>query len=135
MVKLKYLWIVTSVVTLLMTAEVILAEESASASFRSPVQVFSSGGGSLNSSNYSTQSTMGQSSPLMDPGDPPFSSSYDLYPGFWYAITAGGCPGDYYGDGDVDGLDLYYFILDYPGGIPLETFADYFGRNDCFMSP
>ena len=38
---------------------------------------------------------MGQPSPLMDPAAPPWSTNYDLYPGFWY--TAGGRDSRLYG--------------------------------------
>ena len=37
--------------------------------------------------NYNTRSTLGQPSPLMDPANPPNSTSYELYPGFWYTYT------------------------------------------------
>jgi hypothetical protein len=86
-------------------------------------------GGPMTSGNYQTNSTLGQPSPLMDPNDPPDSTSYELYPGFWYILEAEipGCQGlssfaDAYGstgsdsnyneacdsedDGDVDGADL-----------------------------
>jgi len=109
--------------------------EMSSAHYRLPLSVLSGGGSPASSSSYLTNGTLGQSSPMMDPSDPPFSTGYDLYPGFWYTAASGGCPGDYYGDGDVDGLDLYYYILDYPSGISLETFADHFGRNDCPVMP
>jgi FtsP/CotA-like multicopper oxidase with cupredoxin domain len=42
------------------------------------------------------------------------------------------CPGDFDGDGDVDGLDL----AELAAGIEqldLATFATYFGRNDCLL--
>ena len=77
--------------------------------------------------------TVGQSTPLMDPTDPPYSTSYDNYPGFWYTLDAEGPAGcedlgafaatygllsgdgayssacDSDGDGDVDGTDLAGF--------------------------
>ena len=48
----------------------------------------SGGGTAAASANYQMNSTVGQPSPLMDPIEPPFSDTYDLYPGFWYVIAA-----------------------------------------------
>jgi hypothetical protein len=132
--KLKRFYISLTISFFLVVTHGALAEMT-SATYKIPVSVLSGGGASITSTSYTANGTLGQSSPLMDPDDPPFSGSYDLYPGFWYAATAGGCPGDYYGDGDVDGLDLYYYILDYPGDIPMETFCENFGRNDCLILP
>jgi hypothetical protein len=42
------------------------------------------------------------------------------------------CPGDFDGDGDVDGADLAV-LADTPGLLDLATFATYFGRNDCLI--
>ncbi len=95
--------------------------------------VISGGGGVMTSGSYQLQSTIGQPSPLLDQIDPPFSTTYDLYPGFWYTISAispdctdlstfaaafGTLDGDAdYNlscdldtDGDVDGRDLSDFI-------------------------
>ncbi len=95
--------------------------------------VLSSGGASMSSDNYQTYPTLGQPSPLMDPSvPPPYSTNYDLYPGFWYTLNAELAPCDdlssfaaaygsvmgelHYsiscdldGDGDVDGSDLAGF--------------------------
>jgi len=59
--------------------------------YRIPTSVMSGGGGPMNSGSgtYQLNGTMGQPSPLMDAADPPYSLSYDLYPGFWYALGAG----------------------------------------------
>ena len=94
--------------------------------------VLSSGGTHGGSTNYEIESTLGQSSPLLDPSDPPLSTNYDLYPGFWYTIGAFGvtCPGDFNGDGDVDGVDLADYIFDY-GGLGLDVFAANFGKKNC----
>jgi len=88
--------------------------------------VVSGGGAPMSSTNYQSNSTLGQSSPLMDPDYPPLSTNYGLYPGFWYtlevAIPQNDCPGDFDNDGDVDGSDL-------------ATFAADFGRTDCDSLP
>jgi len=91
--------------------------------------VISGGGVPMASDNYQINPTLGQSSPLMDPADPPYSTSYDLYPGFWYTLEViiptcddlasfttayGSITGDTNysfacdldGDDDVDGIDL-----------------------------
>jgi hypothetical protein len=43
---------------------------------------------------------------------------------------AGTCPGDFDGDGDVDGSDLYLFMPD-TSVLGIGGFADNFGRNRC----
>jgi hypothetical protein len=96
-----------------------------SLNYRIPNSVLSGGGGAAGSSNYLSHATIGQSSPLMDPADPPYSANYDLYPGYWHtliAMTVEVCEGDFNGDGDVDGSDLVVFAAD-------------FGRTDCAGGP
>ncbi len=90
------------------------------------------------SDNYQAITTLGQPSPLMAPGDPPYSSSYELYPGFWYTIDAdfiiSECIWDiepYEGDDDLDGLDLHAFVYENFDESDLSAFAWEFGRNDC----
>ncbi len=100
----------------------------ASANFQITTSVFSGGVSPMASENFKNNSTLGQPSPIMDPEDPPWSSAYDLYPGFWYTLEAGtGCDNlaafaaafghvsgdagycpvcDSEPDGDVDGEDL-----------------------------
>ena len=99
-----------------------LAAEMASENYRIRSSVHSAGGVPIGSTNYQLNGTVGQSSPLPDPADPPFSDSYDMYPGFWYILVASippnNCPGDFEPDGDVDGSDLAVFAAD-------------FGRTDC----
>ncbi len=107
---------------------------SASESYAIPTFVISGGGSSFGSSNFRVSGTLGQSSPLMDTGDPPYSDNYDLYPGYWYTLGAGvmvcddlesfswaygsisgdenynaGC--DHDKDDDVDGMDLADFAM------------------------
>ncbi len=103
-----------------------------SGSYAITTAVVSGGGGAMTSPSYTMQSTIGQPSPLMDQIDPPYSTTYDLYPGFWYTMETGpvcvdlaafaAAFGSLDGDGnyniscdlnsddDVDGSDLHDFI-------------------------
>jgi hypothetical protein len=125
-----------------------------SENYRIPTSVMSGGGAPMSSDSYQTNSTVGQSSPLMNPADPPYSDNYDLYPGFWYTIETAAvdlCEGDFEPDGDVDGSDLAVFAADFGrtdcgtgepcegdfdndndvDGSDLAVFAADFGRTDC----
>jgi hypothetical protein len=104
--------------------------------YRITTSVMSGGGGPMisGSGTYQLNGTMGQPSPLMDAADPPYSSNYDLYPGFWYTLGAG-CLWDIEpesGDGDVDGADLAVFITIYQSD-DLAAFAAEFGRSNCLL--
>ena len=72
-----------------------------------------SGGGTAIFYIYQMNSTIGQPTPLMDPNDPPISSTYNLLPGFQYTLVVGdsACFGDSEPDSDVDGADLAHFIV------------------------
>jgi hypothetical protein len=100
--------------------------EMGSANYRITTSVLSTGGAPMGSTNCQTKSTLGQSSPLMDPSNPPYSTNYDNYPGFWYTVGAAlainDCSGDFNNDGDVDGSDL-------------ATFAEDFGRTGYGAAP
>jgi len=102
--------------------------------YRIPTSVFSGGGAPSGSTNYQTNSTLGQPSPLMDPSDPPFSPNYNLEPGFWYTVKVepvNECEGDFApADGDVDGSDLAELVAN-PALLDLSTFAAEFGRTNC----
>jgi hypothetical protein len=107
-----------------------------SANYRITTTVVSGGGGPMASASYGLNGTVGQPSPLIDPFDPPWSTSYDLLTGFWYTLDAGleGCRWDIEpepGDGDVDGADLAEFLNAFDP-MNLAAFAAQFGRNDCF---
>lgn len=65
-----------------------------STSYRITTAVFGGVGTPVASANYKSDSTMDQSSPLMDPFDPPYSKNYDNFPGFWHTSA----------DNDGDGL-------------------------------
>jgi len=99
--------------------------------YRIPTSVFSGGGAPIGSTNYQTNSTLGQPSPLMDPSDPPWSTNYNLESGFWYTVKGTAvCEFDFEPDGDVDGSDLAEFIAN-PDLLDLSIFAAEFGRTDC----
>ncbi len=104
-----------------------------SESYSIPTAVLSGGGTTIDSDNYQMFATLGQASPLMDPNDPPHSTSYDLYPGFTYTLEAVlKCAWDQPPlDGDVDGLDLATFVEYVFDESELATFAVEFGRDDC----
>ena len=90
-----------------------------SANYRITTTVMSGGGGTMGSSSYALTGTLGQPSPLIDPLDPPFSTSYEMLTGFWYTIGGAGisnCPADLNADGSVDEDDL-------------EMLADRFGQT------
>ncbi|GAB4276258.1 MAG: hypothetical protein Kow0092_31970 [Deferrisomatales bacterium] len=77
---------------------------------------------------------MGQSTPLLDPPDPPGSASYALYPGFWYTVGRVGCLGDRDGDRDVDGWDLAAFAAELGpvfNEADLDALAGQFGAEVC----
>jgi hypothetical protein len=125
------------VVTLFCTSHV-SAETLQSTSFQIPTFVFSGAGGPMESHSFRIEATLGQSTPLMDPADPPYSESFDVYPGFWFTVpTAIGsyCIYDYEPDGDVDGKDLSEFIQDFAAGLisasDLEDFSAEFGHSPC----
>lgn len=107
-----------------------------SENYRVTTSVLSGGGAPMTSATYQTNATVSQSSPLMDPADPPYSTNYDLYPGFWYTLEGGvaGCDNlaffaaafgsvstdsnyssacDFDGDEDVDGSDLAEFVISF----------------------
>ena len=128
--------------------------EMQSENYQIPTSVFSGRGALTDSTNYQTDSTLGQSSPLMSPSDPPSSSNYGLGPGFWYTVQVepvDACEGNFDSDSDVDGSDLSIFAADFGrtdcdtgdpcegdfdgdndvDGSDLATFAADFGRTDC----
>ena len=120
-------------ITLILNFCAISSAEMASDSYRIQSSVHSAGGLLSNSANYQANGTVGQSSPLVNSLEPPMSDSYDLYAGFWYTLPPGLEPCDdlssfagAFGstnldgkyniscdsepDGDVDGVDLVYFL-------------------------
>lgn len=99
-----------------------------SASFSIPANVISGGGASMGSASFHSNATLGQPSPLAMAA----STSYDLYPGFWYTMTMSGCIWDLEPDGDVDGADLHLFVHPPYNASDIEGFGSEFGRTDCF---
>ena len=128
----KYRCLITILALILMFIPGQNAAEMSSTNYRITTTVVSGGGGPMGSASFQTNGTLGQPSPLADPADPPFSDSYDLYPGFWYTVASIGltCPGDFNGDRDVDGSDLAEYLFD-TGGLGLAVFALNFGKGDC----
>lgn len=106
--------------------------EMSSTNYRIPYSVLSSGGGYNSSANHEAEDTVGQSTPLMDDGTVPSSTNYKNYPGVWFLLAgAPNCPGNYNSDPDVDGDDLFEYILD-AAGVGLGAFAGSFGRENCY---
>jgi hypothetical protein len=119
--KIRHSYKLFLIAIIVMSKSVAIANMS-STNFTITTTVMSGGGGSMSSPNFQIQGTVGQPTPLPNTADPPYSDSYDLYPGFWYTTVASAppndCPGDFENDGDVDGSDLAVFAAD-------------FGRTDC----
>ena len=128
----KFRCLITILALILMFIPGQTAAEMSSTNYRITTTVVSGGGGPMGSASFQTNGTLGQPSPLADPADPPFSDSYDLYPGFWYTVANIGltCPGDFNGDRDVDGSDLAEYLFD-AGGLGLDAFAENFGKDNC----
>jgi hypothetical protein len=126
----KRMILILTLFAFLLSLAQLTAAEMQSSTYRMSTSVFSAGGTPMSSTSYKTTSTLGQPSPLMDPLEPPLSDTYDLYPGFWYAVMGPKCESDYDGDGDVDGSDLAEYLFD-PGGLGLDVFAADFGRANC----
>jgi len=93
-----------------------------------PTSVISGGGTPMSSVSYKNNTTLGQSSPITFTS----STSYNLYPGFWYTMAKSNCIWDINndGDGDVDGFDLHHFLNPFDES-DLENFTTEFGRTDC----
>jgi hypothetical protein len=128
------LFILIIAIGLLLAADQAAFGGMQSGSYAITTDVVAGGGGVMSSGNYHLQSTIGQPSSLMDQAEPPYSTAYDLYPGFWYTLEAGPGPVcvnlaafaasfgslagdgnyslscDFELDGDVDGSDLQAFI-------------------------
>jgi hypothetical protein len=83
----KKLFACCLIIALLFVFSIPVYSEMTSSNYRITTSVLSGGGAPMISASYQTNSTLCESSPLMDMQDPPFSDSYDLYPGFWYTIA------------------------------------------------
>ncbi len=97
--------------------------------------VMSSAGGRMNSPNYKTNSISGQPTPIMLQNNIPISTSYSLFPGYLYTLIPNSCSGNLDADMDVDGNDIFIFLLGYPGSfdiVDLENLAAEFGKEDCY---
>jgi hypothetical protein len=124
--------------------------------YRITSSVISAGGGPTTSDNFKNDSTMGQSSPLMQGDQNPSSDNYNSYPGFWYTVgvePADLCECDLNIDTKCDMQDWLVFGQDWgridcndPGVEECEcditedgkcdmqdwlVFGDDWGRTDC----
>ena len=124
------LFCIIFLITLSLSFSFVSTAKMASENYRIRSSVHSAGGHPTGSANYHINSTVGQSSPLMDPLEPPISDTFDLYPGFWYAVMGPKCESGFDGDGDVDSSDLANYLFD-PGGLDLDVFAAHFGKTNC----
>ena len=98
-----------------------------SSNYAIPSSVLSGGGAPMASANYQMNSTLGQSSPLMDPASPPFSANYMDFPGFWHTqVAACVLIGDLNGDGSVNIFDFGIFRANYPTGMICDLNGDGF---------
>ena len=125
MVEIRNVCLVVALAVALLLPVSMQAAEMTSASYTMSSTVMSGGGAPMTSMSYKANGTLGQPSPLMDPGAPPVSLSYNLQPGFWYTLETEEiipCEGNFDGDTDVDGSDLAVFAGD-------------FGRTDCASAP
>ena len=76
-ILLMIIWILTGTV---------YGGSQSSQSFTIRSSVLSGGGGDMVSANYNLLSTAGQSTPLINQDELPYSTSWDLYPGFSYTV-------------------------------------------------
>lgn len=101
-----------------------------STNFIIPTAVISGGGGAMESSNFKSNSTLGQPS-VIAMAD---SAGFHISSGFWYTVLDPALIWDFEPDGDVDGVDLDLFIDGYTGDsgpgyneTDLESFRQEFG--------
>ena len=80
--KKRITYIIFSLMFIAVQAATVLSE-MASTSYQVPSSVVSNGGTLMSSSNFQTEMTLGQSTPLTDTVYPPESENYILAPGFW----------------------------------------------------
>ncbi len=88
--------------------------------YKITASVASGGGEPVSSTNYKTNSTIGQSSPAINTDDPPGSTNYNLYSGFWYvADSIDDCVdveiGDISGDGEITLADAILVLKNMVG--------------------
>ena len=108
-------------ISLLLVFTIGAPAEMQSDNYRISTSVLSGGGTPMGSTNYQTDSTLGQPSPQMEGDQNPFSDNYDNYPGFWYTFEMAAvdiCECDLNVDGKCDMQDWLLFGEDW-------------GRTDC----
>jgi hypothetical protein len=133
--KNSILSILTVLALLIVTTTCVNADMS-SANYRITTSVMSGGGGVMGSSGFQLNGTLGQPSPLIDdPLFPPFSTSFELYSGFWYTVgvpLVPECAADLNGDGVVDEDDLILLAPEFgltPAGLSVDDDSDMDGLD------
>jgi hypothetical protein len=102
------------------------AAGQSSTNYTIETDVVSGGGGTSTSTNYMSEHTIGQPTPLETSGTGASSTNYTNYPGFWHATLGLPSP-DTDGDGIPDSLDNCYLTIN-PG--QQDTDGDGYG-NAC----
>ena len=75
------------ILTLILSFVPVARGEMQSTHYRVTTTVLSGGGLAMASVSFNMDSTLGQSTALMNSADAPWSPGFDLYPGFWYTVT------------------------------------------------
>jgi hypothetical protein len=142
---------VIAIIAGLLALSVVYASADAMSSdhYRITTTAISSGGAPMASAHFQINATLGQSSALIDPADPPLSAGFGLLAGFWYSLGIETpfslCPADLEPDGDVDDNDLSTLAADFGqtvvskdadgdldmDGLDLYEMAIDFNRTDC----
>jgi hypothetical protein len=142
---------VIAIIAGLLALSVVYASADAMSSdhYRITTTAISGGGAPMASAHFQINATLGQSSALIDPADPPLSAGFGLLAGFWYTLGIETpfslCPADLEPDGDVDDNDLSTLAADFGqtvvskdadgdldiDGLDLYEMAIDFNRTDC----
>jgi hypothetical protein len=79
--KKRALWALCMILGLAFAFTFTAYSHMSSTSYNIPISVMSGGGATMSSTSYQTTASVGQSSPLGDPNNPPSSENYGLLPG------------------------------------------------------
>ena len=110
----------------LLLSGISIAAGQSSTNYTIETDVVSGGGGTSVSTNYMSEHTVGQPTPIETSGTGSSSANYTNYPGFWHATLGLPSP-DTDGDGIPDSLDNCYLTIN-PG--QQDTDGDGYG-NAC----